>query len=54
MEEDVFDEFLVSTGHEEPESWEKDYNKKKCPDCSSLHSTDAKECSVCGWSPVFV
>lgn len=30
-------------------SWEKDRNKKKCPECSSLHQMDAHKCSVCGW-----
>lgn len=52
-EKDVFDDFLESTGHAEPKSWEEDYNKKRCPECSALHSTDAQECSVCGWSPKF-
>lgn len=29
--------------------WIKDRNKKKCPECSSLHQMDARKCSVCGW-----
>ena len=49
---DVFDEFLSDRGHEtESLSWERDYNKKRCPDCGGLHGLDASSCSVCGWIP---
>ena len=49
---DVFDEFLEDRGHEtETRSWERDYNKKRCPDCGGLHGLDAPSCSVCGWRP---
>jgi len=49
---DIFDEFLDEKGHEhETAAWEKDYNKKRCPDCGGLHALDASVCSVCGWQP---
>lgn len=50
----LLDEFLTQRGHETEATaaWERDYNKKRCPDCSGLHELDATECSVCGWSPV--
>jgi len=49
---DVFDEFLSERGHEtETPSWERDYNKKRCPDCGGLHGLEASACSVCGWQP---
>lgn len=51
-DDEIFDEFLSERGHEtESASWEQDYNKKRCPDCSGLHDLGATECSVCGWSP---
>jgi hypothetical protein len=50
--DDVLDNFLSRRGHEtEPVGWERNYNKKQCPDCSGLHEMDASECSVCGWTP---
>lgn len=50
--DDIFDEFLTERGHEtETATWERDYNKKRCPDCGGLHDTSAVECSVCGWAP---
>lgn len=50
--DDVFDEFLSQRGHEtEPRGWEESYNKKQCPECSSLHDSAAVDCTVCGWSP---
>lgn len=51
MDEDIFDRFLNSNGHTKSESWEKDYNKKKCPECFALHNKDAIECNVCEWNP---
>lgn len=48
--EDIFDEFLKTKGHTETKDWEKDHNKKKCPECYALHSLDATECTVCDWS----
>ena len=50
--DDVFDQFLSQRGHEtDPVRWERNYNKKQCPECSGLHDLSATECSVCGWSP---
>lgn len=51
-DDDVFDEFLESRGHEEDErDWERSYNKKQCPDCGGVHADSATQCSVCGWRP---
>ncbi len=51
-DDDIFDEFLSERGHDTtPASWQRDHNKKRCPDCSGLHDLAATECSVCGWSP---
>jgi hypothetical protein len=50
--EDVFDEFLSSRGHQtESVGWEESYNKLQCPDCGGLHDRGSTECSVCGWAP---
>jgi hypothetical protein len=50
--QDIFDEFLSERGHEtETASWERDYNKKRCPECMGLHALDAAACTVCGWEP---
>jgi hypothetical protein len=52
--DELFDEFLADRGHEtetDSRSWERDYNKKRCPDCSGLHGLDAASCTVCGWQP---
>lgn len=50
--QDLFDEFLSERGHEtERPGWDRNYNKKQCPDCMSLHDVSAVECSVCGWTP---
>ena len=50
--QDVFDQFLTQRGHEtERADWDRDYNKKQCPECGGLHEMDATTCSVCGWSP---
>ena len=50
--QDIFDEFLSERGHEtESASWDRDYNKKRCPECMGLHSLDAATCTVCGWEP---
>ena len=49
---DLFDEFLTDRGHDvEGPSWERDYNKKRCPECSGLHDMNAVACTVCGWEP---
>ncbi|MFB6118165.1 HVO_0416 family zinc finger protein [Halosegnis sp.] len=49
---DIFDEFLNDNGHDvEQQTWEEDYNKKRCPECGGLHEMSAVECSVCGWVP---
>lgn len=51
-DDDLFDRFLSQRGHDiNPAAWERDYNKKRCPECSGLHDTNAIECSVCGWTP---
>lgn len=51
-DDSVFDEFLSQRGHETDRvDWEREYNKKQCPECSGLHDLSADECSVCGWSP---
>ena len=50
--EDMFDEFLAQRGHETTHvGWEENFNKKQCPECSGLHSAEASECTVCGWTP---
>lgn len=50
--DDIFDQFLTDRGHDvEPETWEPDYNKKRCPECGGLHETAAHRCTVCGWEP---
>ncbi|GGL34444.1 hypothetical protein EFA46_004870 [Halarchaeum sp. CBA1220] len=46
----VLDSFLESNGHD-VEGWDRSYSKKQCPDCGGIHDTDARECTVCGWSP---
>jgi hypothetical protein len=51
-DEDVLDEFLADRGHEtESAGWERDYNKKRCPECAGIHDLEASTCSVCGWTP---
>ncbi len=47
----LLDEFLSQRGHETDAGWDESYNKKQCPECGGIHSTDATECTVCGWSP---
>lgn len=49
VNDDLFDQFLARRGHEVPESWDRSYNKKQCPDCGGLHDLGATVCSVCGW-----
>lgn len=50
--DDLFDEFLSQRGHEtDGVGWEREYNKKQCPECMSLHDLDAADCSVCDWGP---
>ena len=50
--DDIYDDFLERRGHDvEQVGWEKNYNKKQCPDCGGLHDDGASECSVCGWTP---
>ena len=51
-EKDIFDKFLEDNGHKKRQSWESDYNKKKCPECFSLHSKNAEKCSTCEWTPI--
>jgi len=48
--DDMFDEFLESRGHDHA-TWESEYNKKRCPECSGIHDVDATNCTVCGWQP---
>jgi acetone carboxylase gamma subunit len=51
--DDLMDQFLAQRGHDvEDTGWNREYNKKQCPDCGGLHDTAAAECTVCGWSPV--
>ncbi|MFB6300451.1 MAG: HVO_0416 family zinc finger protein [Halobacteriales archaeon] len=50
--EDMFDRFLEQRGHDTPETWDRSYNKKQCPECGGLHDLSASECSVCGWTDV--
>lgn len=49
---DSVERFLVQNGHEpsDPE-WLWDRQKKQCPECYSLHTVSAKECTTCGWVP---
>ena len=49
-DDDIFDEFLDVHETETP-SWERDSNKKRCPDCGGLHGLEASVCAVCGWQP---
>lgn len=50
--DDLFDEFLSRRGHDtESVDWQRDHNKKQCPECGSLHELGAARCSVCGWTP---
>lgn len=50
--EDIYDRFLESRGHEpEAPDWERDHNKKRCPECMGLHELEATACGVCGWEP---
>ncbi len=48
--EALMDSFLESRGHD-TSTWEQDYNKKQCPDCGGIHTTNASKCTVCGWEP---
>lgn len=52
-DDDLFDQFLSSRGHETTEQvrWDRSYNKLQCPDCGALHDTSASDCTVCGWDP---
>ncbi|MFB6149351.1 MAG: HVO_0416 family zinc finger protein [Halobacteriales archaeon] len=50
--QDMFDRFLEQRGHETPETWDRNYNKKQCPECGGLHDLSASECSVCGWTDI--
>ena len=50
--DDIYDDFLEQRGHDvERVGWERNYNKKQCPDCGGLHESGASECTVCGWTP---
>lgn len=50
-EKDMFDKFLEKKGHDmNSKDWIKDYNKKKCPECYSIHKKKADFCSTCGWN----
>ncbi|WP_232700418.1 HVO_0416 family zinc finger protein [Halobacterium wangiae] len=49
-DDSLLDDFLEQRGHETA-TWERNYNKKQCPECSGLHDVDATDCGVCGWSP---
>ena len=48
---DLFDEFLSRRGHDPDAAWEREYNKKRCPDCGGVHDLDAARCTVCDWKP---
>jgi hypothetical protein len=51
-DDDLFDDFLESRGHEVgTREWDEDHNKKQCPDCGGIHDDDATECGSCGWEP---
>ena len=49
---DIFDRFLADRGHKPAEEWERDYQKKQCPDCGGLHDLAAASCASCGWAPM--
>ncbi len=49
--DDIVDEFLAARGHETPQRWHRDANKKQCPECYGLHDMGAMQCAVCGWHP---
>ena len=49
--DDLFDNFLARRGHDtEAVTWERDYNKKRCPECGGLHELTAAHCTVCHWN----
>ena len=51
--DDLIDDFLTRRGHETTGGgWNRDHNKKQCPECAGLHELSANECSVCDWTPV--
>lgn len=47
-QKDIFDEFIEKFEDTE-QRWISDMNKKKCPECHSVHKKDAECCKVCGW-----
>lgn len=49
-QKDIFDEFIETFEEDKSEGWRYDMNKKKCPECHSLHKKDSKSCKVCGWN----
>jgi len=49
-DKNIFDKFLESNGHKQKLTWIKEYNKKKCPKCFSLHMKDAEKCLTCDWN----
>ena len=49
-DDDVLEEYLDVQDSDSP-AWERDHNKKRCPDCGGLHGLDASVCTVCGWQP---
>lgn len=51
VEDSFLDEFLTDSRGGDRPTWERDHNKKQCPDCGGIHELDAVECTVCGWSP---
>lgn len=51
-DDELLDQFLTQRGHDvETVEWDREYNKKQCPECGGLHESDATQCSVCGWNP---
>lgn len=48
--DDVIDQFL-SARDLDATAWERDHDKKRCPDCGGVHDLSAQTCTVCGWAP---
>lgn len=48
--DDAIDQFMAARGLDVT-AWERDHEKKRCPDCGGINDLGAAQCSVCGWAP---